>query len=58
LGEDFGVVSNDVKERSGMLEDKVMNVSFPGLNGGVFVVRSAEEVVEVDDVLLWPFCVV
>jgi hypothetical protein len=58
LGEDFGVVSNDVKERSGMLEDKFMNVSFPGLNGGVFVVRSAEEVVEVDEVLLWPFCVV
>lgn len=39
-----------------MLEDRLMNASFPGLNGGVFVVRSAEEVVEVEEVLLWPFC--
>jgi hypothetical protein len=56
LGEDFGVVSNDVNERSGILEDRLIKASFPGLSGGVFVVRSAEEVVEVDEVLLWPFC--
>jgi hypothetical protein len=52
LGEDFGVVSNDVNERSGMLEERLIKASFPGLSGGVFVVRSAEEVVEVEPVLL------
>lgn len=35
-----------------MLEERLIKASFPGLSGGVFVVRSAEEVVEVEPVLL------
>ena len=52
LGDDFGVASNDVKDKSGMLDERLMNASLPGLRGGdLVVVAPPEDVVEVDEVL-------
>ena len=54
LGDDLGVVSKVVRDKSGMLDERLMKASFPGLVG---LADDSEETVDVDEVLRWPdFC--